>query len=87
MAYLHTDWRPIPAAAAQVLALFQAWLAGSRRRQRQRRALTHLLDLDDRLLADLGVSRADVLQAFSSDRAGATLAACRAANSRFWPVS
>ena len=61
--------RPLSAGtAARVLAHCFAALLEWDRRIRQRR---HLQDLDDRALADLGLSRADIL---------------REAEKRFWQV-
>lgn len=62
------------------------WVAGARTRRAQRLALSSLLDFDDALLEDLGISRQDVIEALQhpSAQAGQRLAARRAAASAAW---
>ncbi len=43
------------------------------RRAERRRAYAHLLQLDDHLLADIGVSRSDLRALASGQRAGARI--------------
>lgn len=62
---------PIAGAAAvrgsfAVLALVTRWLKGLARARRHRRAAFALASLDHHMLADIGLTRADVSDAFSS---------------------
>ena len=52
-------------AFASVLALVTAWLKELARARRHRREATVLAGLDRRMLADIGITRADVRDAFS----------------------
>ena len=52
-----------PGGAARFLALPFRALARADRRLRQRRATIGLMDLDDHLLADIGISRDEVRRA------------------------
>ena len=64
MAHLLSSERPTAAAySTSLFAGFFAW-AGKVRAQRTRRvALSSLLELDEHLLTDLGLSRSDVVEA------------------------
>jgi uncharacterized protein YjiS (DUF1127 family) len=51
-------------AFASLLALVAYWLKSLARARRHRRQASRLADLDRRLLADIGIDRADVRDAF-----------------------
>src|SRR5471032_1124823 len=52
-------------AFASLLALVTYWLKGLARARRHRRQASQLAGLDRRMLADIGITRADVRDAFS----------------------
>src|SRR5471030_395346 len=52
-------------AFASLLALVTYWLKGLARAQRHRRQASQLAGLDRHMLADIGITRADVRDAFS----------------------
>jgi uncharacterized protein YjiS (DUF1127 family) len=52
-------------AFASLLALVTAWLKELARAQRHRRQVRQLAGLDRRMLADIGITRADLRDAFS----------------------
>ena len=80
--------RPQVAGVASInpLRALARWVADMRTRRAQRIALSSLLDLDAALLADMGISRHDVLEALRcpSMQAGQQLAARRAMASAAW---
>jgi uncharacterized protein YjiS (DUF1127 family) len=81
------DERPDVAAASWNPArAFFAWVGNMRSKHAQRVALSNLLDLDGAMLDDLGIERADVIEAlqYPTQSAGARLSARRARNARYW---
>ncbi len=54
------------ATSMNPLLMVAAWFAKTRVRRVQHLALTSLLDLDDRGLADLGIERADLFDAMQA---------------------
>lgn len=85
MAYSLSSERPAVAAAQSnpILALF-AMFAKFKANRAQRRVLGNLLELDDAMLRDIGVTRNDLYDAMHSPRAGQTLSQRRAAAARNW---
>lgn len=63
-------------------AAFQRWIAKAQAARTRRNALNALLELDHSRLADLGVSRDDVVAAIGSQTGTQTLNAARARNAR-----
>jgi uncharacterized protein YjiS (DUF1127 family) len=87
MAFALIGERLEPVAAPNgPLASFGRWLRRAQAAHTQRATLAYLLELDACRLDDLGISRADVLEALSNpDRsAGAMLSARRAHRARSW---
>lgn len=85
MAYSLSSERPAVAAAQSnpIKAVF-AFFAKRNADRAKRRTLGNLLELDDALLADIGVTRNDLYDAMHSPRAGQTLNQRRAAAARNW---
>jgi uncharacterized protein YjiS (DUF1127 family) len=82
--------RPSAAASSvetiHPIRAFMAWIKEARARHAQRVALSSLLDFDQSLLNDLGISRADVVAALQnpSRRPGQRLSARRAQAASDW---
>ena len=71
------------ATPANPLAAFARWIATARATRTRRVALSALLDLEPSRLADLGISRDDVIAAIASNnQAGPILNAARARSAR-----
>jgi uncharacterized protein YjiS (DUF1127 family) len=88
MAFALLGERPVSLAApVGPLASFVRWLRRSQAAHARRNTLAHLLEMDACRLDDLGISRADILDALNQpDRcAGDMLSARRARRARSWP--
>jgi len=71
------------ATPANPLAAFARWIATARATRTRRVALSALLDLEPSRLADLGISRDDVIAAIAiNNQAGPILNAARARSAR-----
>jgi uncharacterized protein YjiS (DUF1127 family) len=87
MAYSLTSERP--AVAARPTTLFAGlvtWLADAKAKRTQRVALAALLDFDEAMLDDLGVSRQDIAEAIRHPNgdAGTHLHSRRASRAKAW---
>lgn len=85
MAYSLFGERPAAAAHTQSLfSSFRNWLEVTRRERAHRAAFKSLLELDEHLLDDVGVSRQDIVDAMERPLAGRSLEAKRARRARAW---
>jgi len=88
MAYSLFGERPDAAAIPSVnpFRAFARWAGEARAKRAQRIALATLLEYDEAMLCDLGISRHDVIAAlqYPSGRAAGVLVTSRARASRDW---
>ena len=87
MAYSLGSERPLIAASIlNPIRALAGWLAQARAARARRVALMRLLELDPRVLRDLGIERADIFDAISdtSSTAGRLIEARRARRTEIW---
>lgn len=87
MAYSLTSERPAVAARSTTLfAGIGSWFANAKAKRTRRTALAALLDFDESMLDDLGVSRQDIADAIHAPggNSGAQLHARRASRAKAW---